>query len=325
MKRFRLALFTALASITIAEFTTGATALTAIITDPGVFFLFSIPSLFGLYGCGVILIREASIRWNRGWPTILALGIAYGIMEEGIAVHTFFDPVSITVGIFGQYGKFLTLNVTWAVLISLFHAVYSIALPILLGNILWPETRDQRLLTRRSGSIIIFLYLLTVLSLFIFVPYKPSLAWIIVLLAVVVALVVAGKNMNVNVFREETYRPGNGRTRLYLIGGFLYFPFIIVFSRYLTFLPSLLTDVILVLFAIILYRSFENRLPGNERRKLAILAVGLLVPLQLFGFVLNLFTNPLQIIAVVAVLYLEYRILKLTKTTGMIPGNAEIS
>ena len=48
--------------------------------------------LVGLYGCGVIIVRELSIRWKKGWGSILLLGAVYGIIEEGLAVKSFFDP-----------------------------------------------------------------------------------------------------------------------------------------------------------------------------------------------------------------------------------------
>ena len=48
----------------------------------------------GLYGCGAVLIREAVVRWGRGWPSILALGVAFAFLEEGLVVASFTDPLS---------------------------------------------------------------------------------------------------------------------------------------------------------------------------------------------------------------------------------------
>ncbi len=317
MRRSKLGLFTALASITIAEFTTGSTALTNIIAAPVTFFLFSLPANLGLYGCGVVLIREAAIKWGKGWPTILMLGVAYGIMEEGISVHTFFSPVNQTVGIFGQYGKFFSLNVTWAILISIFHAVYSIALPILLGNLLWPDTKKQRLLTRKSGTAIFALYVLTVILLFIVAPYKPSFVWVVVLLILSGFLLYRSRYLGRQFFRKSNDYAGRG-TKGYFAGGLFLFPFLIIFPRYVTYLPSFVTDAVLALVAVLLYRALEKRMPGNDRRKLSVLSVGLLVPLQLFGLILNITINPLQILAVVALLYIEFRILRLTGSPNTI-------
>lgn len=64
-------------------------------------------------------------------------------------------------------------------------------------------------------------------------------------------------------------------------------------------------------------------MPGNGQRKMSVMAVGLLFPLQLFGFVLNLSTNPLQSVAVIALVYLEYIILRNTSVSSIIPCSTE--
>ena len=45
-----------------------------------------IESLF--YGPGVLLIREFARRNNLGWILIILLGVAFGIIEEGLLVHS---------------------------------------------------------------------------------------------------------------------------------------------------------------------------------------------------------------------------------------------
>lgn len=44
---------------------------------------FSFLLLAVLYGGGAIIARELTHRWGRGWPTLLVLSAAYGIVEEG--------------------------------------------------------------------------------------------------------------------------------------------------------------------------------------------------------------------------------------------------
>jgi hypothetical protein len=91
-----------------------------------------------LYGGGVILIREVTLRWAKGWPTILALGVAYAIAEEGIAVRTFFDPTSPALSGLVNYGWAGGTNWVWAVNLSIYHSVVSIALPIMLVTMAFP-------------------------------------------------------------------------------------------------------------------------------------------------------------------------------------------
>ena len=115
----------------IAELILGAT--------PLLNFLFFGWFLCLLYGGGAILIRELTLRWGRGWPTILALGVAYAIAEEGIAVRTFFDPTAPALGGLVDYGWAGGTNWVWAVNLSLYHAIVSIALPIALVTMAFPS------------------------------------------------------------------------------------------------------------------------------------------------------------------------------------------
>jgi len=116
----------------------------AVFFIPGVFVLFVC-----LYGAGALLIRELAVRWNRGWPSILLLGAAYGILEEGLAAKSFFDPHWRSLGLLGEHGRAWGVNWIWALDLTLFHAVYSIALPILMVHLLYPGQRAHRWTSNR--------------------------------------------------------------------------------------------------------------------------------------------------------------------------------
>src|SRR5687767_77308 len=45
-----------------------------------------------LYGCGALLVRELARRTGRGWPAIALLAGAYGVLEEGFATMSLFNP-----------------------------------------------------------------------------------------------------------------------------------------------------------------------------------------------------------------------------------------
>ena len=53
--------------------------------------LVALPYLVPLYGGGALLIREVVRRSGRGWPTILVLGLAYGIIEAGLVDQGLFN------------------------------------------------------------------------------------------------------------------------------------------------------------------------------------------------------------------------------------------
>src|SRR6478609_9717584 len=45
-----------------------------------------------MYGGGALLIREITRRAGRGVPTMFLLGVGYGLLEEGIATQSLFNP-----------------------------------------------------------------------------------------------------------------------------------------------------------------------------------------------------------------------------------------
>ena len=53
---------------------------------------FGLSVLPAIYGSGVILARELALCWEKRWSITLVLGLAYGIVEEGLMVMSFFDP-----------------------------------------------------------------------------------------------------------------------------------------------------------------------------------------------------------------------------------------
>src|SRR5579864_1301089 len=79
--RLLLLVFT---STVIAEVLSGSTTLSRIKT---------LPIQFILYGSAAILIREVSRRLNAGWPTIILLGLAFGLTLEGLVLQSVFNPV----------------------------------------------------------------------------------------------------------------------------------------------------------------------------------------------------------------------------------------
>src|SRR4051795_435256 len=45
-----------------------------------------------IYGAGVLLIRELVRRTGGGRPSVLLLGLAYGLVEEGLALQSLTSP-----------------------------------------------------------------------------------------------------------------------------------------------------------------------------------------------------------------------------------------
>lgn len=102
------------------------------------------------YGSAAILIREITRRWGKSWPTILALGAAYAICEEGLSTKVFFDLHRTNLGPQMQYGTWA--GVHWPYMFHLItaHAVFSIAVPIFLTMLLFPQRASEPWVRRRT-------------------------------------------------------------------------------------------------------------------------------------------------------------------------------
>lgn len=140
--------------------------------NPGVLFL-----LGSLYGSGALLVRDYAKRWNKGWRSVLILGAAYGIIEEGIMVRSFFNPSWKDLGTLAVYGRWLGVNWVWAEWLTIFHSIFSITIPIFLVELTFPKTRNQVWLSSRSRILFHGLLVLSIVLGFFAFPYNaPVLA-----------------------------------------------------------------------------------------------------------------------------------------------------
>jgi len=104
-----------------------------------------------LYGCGALLIRELRARWQLGRGIVL-VAAAYGILEEGVIVQTFFNPGWEDLGALSGYGMVLGVQWPWTLMLIAFHATISILAPLAAADLIWPDYRDEPLL-RPTGLV----------------------------------------------------------------------------------------------------------------------------------------------------------------------------
>jgi hypothetical protein len=150
---------------------------------------FGLLLLPALYGSGAILVREQALRWDKRWPSILTLGIAYGIIEEGLMVKSFFDPSWPDLGLLGTYGRLAGVNWVWSVALCLYHATISIAIPILLVEMIYPDRRDESWVGRRGfHGLSILLAAVVIFGFLALTPYRPSLLVYLLAIALVIWL-----------------------------------------------------------------------------------------------------------------------------------------
>lgn len=102
-----------------------------------------------LYGCGTLLIREAKVRWNLQYGVIY-LAAAYGIVEEGILVKSFFNPAWGDLENISGYGMYLGTQWPWAIMLTVFHGTVSTLIPITIAEYIWPIMKNVPVLGRRG-------------------------------------------------------------------------------------------------------------------------------------------------------------------------------
>ena len=201
----------------IPELLTGSTPITNLVVDP-LQFAIGFGADIALYGTGALLIREFVVAYRKGWASTLLLGAAYGIAEEGFAVHTFFQPSGAPVGLMAHYGHAFGVNWLWALGLTVFHATYSIALPILLVGLWFPDVRRVRWLDRGNVAVVSAVYAATVGLLSLAVGHGPSPAAFAFFAGVVLVLLVLAGTVPADLLRLRGRLPGAGHAGTVLAG-----------------------------------------------------------------------------------------------------------
>jgi hypothetical protein len=168
----------------IGELLSGATYPSRFFSPPGIVVLTI------LYGGGALLVREMTIRWGKGWWSLLLLGAAYGIIEEGLMAKSFFDPLWQDVGVLGYYGRWAGVSWIWSFELTLYHAFISIAIPILLAELIFPARRREKWLPNWALALVAVYFTANVIFGNIFLTeYQPGIPHYLVTLAVIAGLV----------------------------------------------------------------------------------------------------------------------------------------
>ncbi|MFI1993717.1 hypothetical protein [Actinoplanes sp. NPDC020271] len=86
-----------------------------------------------MYGGAAVVIREVARRTGRGWPTIMMLALAYGVVEEGMITQSFFNKGYLDEHLLDPgYIPALGTALPWVTFVTTLHTVWSISVPIAL-------------------------------------------------------------------------------------------------------------------------------------------------------------------------------------------------
>ncbi len=168
-----------------------------------------------LYGCGAIIARELVVRWRQGWFSLLLLGLAYGIHEEGLLVQSFFDPAWMDLGPLATYGRVAGVNWVWTVHLTIFHALISIAASVAFVEILYPDRRAVSWVKHKGWWILNWLGFSGVYLLWeIATTYDPGVWKVLTVLAILFLVLLAR-------FIPAPWRPPRHRAVLRPLGFWL--------------------------------------------------------------------------------------------------------
>ncbi|MEV4102574.1 hypothetical protein AB0J42_20160 [Nonomuraea sp. NPDC049649] len=152
--------------------------------------LFALITLAPLYGGGALLVRELARRRGAGWPGIVLLAVAYGLIEEGLVTRSLFNP--------GYAGMDLQsylwipgvgVSAWWTVFVLGVHVVGSICVPIAVMESLVPGRATEPWL-RTPGLVVAgVLFMLGAAAAYTIDPYEPG-AWQLVGAALLAGLLV---------------------------------------------------------------------------------------------------------------------------------------
>jgi hypothetical protein len=132
--------------------------------------LASLPALvifIPLYGGGAVLIREVVRRRGGGWPAILVLAAAFGVIEEGLATQSLFNTDYAHQHLLSTgYIPALGIAIPWTAYVLSLHVIWSIGTPIALVESMFPRRRTEPWLRTPGLIVIAVLYVVGLLAAF---------------------------------------------------------------------------------------------------------------------------------------------------------------
>ena len=156
----RAALFLLLATGPLAEVLSENVQLSTLL-QPLPFFLVTIT-----YGVPVLLIRELAVARKLDTLGLVLLGLAYGILNEGVLAKTLTQPGGAPLDDFAGYGQIGTLQGGWTIFMVVWHAPHSVLYPILMCRWLFPGSADRRWFASGRARWLLYPLLLAVAGLY---------------------------------------------------------------------------------------------------------------------------------------------------------------
>ncbi len=161
-------------------------------------------SLWGFYGAGVLLFRELWVRKNPTVMGVMFMGFAYGILEEGVFVKSWFNLHWGDLGVLGVYGRVYGINTVWATWLTIFHAFMSIWVPIMVLELIFPDLKRERFFRKKSAIALISVYISVGIMMLLFLTsYVPPFTQWILTVFLAILFIYLGCKLKFPVLREN--------------------------------------------------------------------------------------------------------------------------
>jgi hypothetical protein len=123
--------------------------------------LFLVIPFAPMYGGAALLIRELARRTGRGWPTMVLLALAFGVLEEGLLTQSLFNKDYVDAHLLDDgFVPALGIAIPWTIFVLTIHAVWSISTPVALVEESTRSRRTQPWLRWRGIIVTAVLFLL---------------------------------------------------------------------------------------------------------------------------------------------------------------------
>ena len=103
-------------------------------------------------------------------------------------VRSFFNPTWKDLGVLATYGRWVGTNWVWAEWLAIYHAIFSITIPIFLVELTFPQSKTRIWLSTKMRTLFHGLLVLAIILGFFAFPYDPGVLAIAGCIATVVAL-----------------------------------------------------------------------------------------------------------------------------------------
>jgi hypothetical protein len=134
------------------------------------------------YSFPLLIIRELSLRWRLSTVGVFLLGLAYGIVNEGLLAQTLMRYEHVPIDKFDHYLFVGGFNLSWACVIVPWHALVAVLFPLALLAQWFPSCAQETWLNNRAFQFLSAVLIL--LMAFISLVRPPHLQMLVCLLAI---------------------------------------------------------------------------------------------------------------------------------------------